>query len=184
MKKIITLALFAVILLSACNSSDKGSSSSSSTTPSTSSTPGKPFVAAKIDGQDWLSDGDNILITYSDIDDRLYIHTTDNAGKQDFLIGMEPFSKTQVGSYSSSKEKGFGISLLDTDNDNATQLAFDNFTQGSTADCVKITSIKDIDGKQQWIEGTFASNMTPSFDAAGKKGKAVEGKFGVIAKKQ
>ena len=169
------LALASLFILTSC---DKTPSAGSGGTKSTGSGDAA-FVSAVIDGQPWRSD--DILVTHAQTGDRFTIHTTDNAKKKDILLDLAPFSKTKVGSYNSAKFERTGISLLDSDKKDGVEFDFDNYLERESPNCIQVTSIKDLDGKKQLVEGTFQSEMVPSFDAKGKKTIQIkDGKFKVI----
>jgi hypothetical protein len=173
------LALAGLFILTSC---DKGTSAGGggAKAPGGGGSGGDAaFVSAVIDGQPWRSD--DILVTHAETGDRFTIHTTDNAKKKDIVLDLAPFSKTKAGSYNSAKADRTGISLLDTDKDDGVEFDFDNYLEHETPNCIQVTSIKDLDGKKQLIEGAFQSEMVPSFNAAGKKTLQIkDGKFKVI----
>ena len=186
MKTGLTVLLTALMFLSACNSSDK---EKSATSLNATSQDGKeatyPYVTAKISGKSWQSVKDEILATYSEIDDKLQIFTKDADGKMNFLLTFSPFSKTKVGAYNSVREgAGYGISLLEENTKDDEVLDYDNFRQGAVAGCLNIVSIKETaDGKI--VEGDFASpmNISNNYEAGKEKLHVTDGRFAVIIKK-
>jgi hypothetical protein len=141
------------------------------------------YVVAKINGVVWKSIPSEILAKYDSYNDKLNIFTQDEKGIMNFLLTLAPFSKTQIGAYSSLREGagGYGISLLDENRKDDIENDYDNFHQGAVANCLMITSIKEVKGGKM-VEGTFASpmNVSNNYDAS-KKGVIVsEGKFAVF----
>ncbi len=187
MKTGLTILLTALMFLLACNSNDK---EKNTTSLNATSPDGKeatyPYVTAKINGKPWQSVKDEILATYSEIDDKLQIFTKDAEGKMNFLLALAPFSKTNVGNYNSVREgtAGYGISLLDEDVKDDVELDYDNFRQGAIANCLRITSIKEI-AEGKIIEGSFASpmNISNNYEPGKPKFEVTEGRFAILIKK-
>ncbi len=187
MKTGLLILLSAFMLLSSCNNhGTEKSTASSNTTPETSKGNSYPHVTAKINGKDWQSVKDEILATYSDIDDKLQIFTKDAEGKMDFLLTLAPFSKTNVGAYNSVREgaSGYGISLLDENTKDDVELDYDNFRQGAVAGCLNIVSVKET-AEGKIVEGNFASSMNISnnYEAGKEKLEVTDGSFAVLIKK-
>jgi len=180
MKKIF-LILFAATTLFACNNTT-GDKTTDSKTPNSETAPGKSFVSADIDGKPWKSDGDNVSVTYNTPLDNLIVYATDNNGKAKMIFDMTDFSKTKVGSYSSSNETGKGISMSDMDKADRLDMDIDNFSDGKgVANCTVVTNIKELDNGNRLVEGTFASEMVHSYDGASKpKVQLTNGKFSVV----
>ncbi len=173
MKRLLLTA--AAFLLASCNRKEETVADSGSPSAAREMS----YVSAVIGGQPWRSD--SLLVRYSETSDRLSIHTTDNEKKKDLVLNLAPFSKTKTGSYNSDKLQRNGISLLDADKADGVEFDFDNYLERESPDCIQITSIKDLGNQRQVIEGTFKSEMLPSFNAAeGKPLQVQEGKFRVI----
>ena len=170
----------ALTTLFACNNTTSDKKTDSKTTNSETA-PGKSFVSADIDGKPWKSDGDKVMVTYNTPLDILSVHTTDNEGKKDIVFDMTDFSKTKEGSYSSSNAIGRGISVLDTDKADNEDMDLSNYTNGDVANCIQVTTIKDLGNDNQLVEGTFASEMVHSYDGDSKpKVQLTNGKFSVV----
>ncbi len=180
MKKILVI-LFAATTLFACNNTTNDKTTDTKSTNSETS-PGKSFVSADIDGKPWRSDGDNVDVANNTILDLITIHTTDNEGKKNIVFDLPDFSKTKVGSYSSHNASGRGISILDTDKADGEDMELYNYPpEGDVADCIKVTTIKELGDDNRLVEGTFASEMVHSLDGASKpKVQLTNGKFSVI----
>jgi hypothetical protein len=176
------------IVLTSCNNTGTGAKATLlNASPDTDNKDGSyPYVTAKINGKSWQSVKDEILTTYSEFDDKLQIFTKDADGKMNFLLTLAPFSKTNVGDYNSVREgtAGYGISLLDEDLKDAVELDYDNFRQGAVANCLHITSIKEI-AEGKIVEGSFASPMNPSnnYEPGKQKAAVTDGRFAVLIKK-
>jgi hypothetical protein len=187
MKTCLTILLTALIFVTACNSSNKEKNSTTLNTPTASSVESTyPYVMAKINGKEWHSIKDEILATYSEMDDKLQIFTKDAEGKMNFLLTMSPFSKTNVGDYNSVREGagGYGISLLDENTKDDMPLDYDNFHQGAVAGCLHVVSVKEtVQGKI--VEGNFASpmNVSNNYEANKEKLEVTDGSFAVLIKK-
>ena len=186
MKTITLLLMAATLLLTACNNNTT-TAKEPAKTESTAAAANYPYVTAKVNGVQWQSVPAEIMTTYDDYGDKLQIFTKDEKGKMNFLLILAPFSKTGVGVYSSVKEGagGYGISLLDDDKKDNVENDYDNFHQGATANCITITSVKEVDGGKL-AEGFFASPMNVSNNYPDNKDKGVavtEGKFAVFIKK-
>lgn len=187
MKTVFTILITALVCLSACNGGGTGKSSASPVTGAADHTAADhPYVTANINGKPWQSVKDEILATYSEIDDKLQIFTRDAEGKMNFLLSFAPFSKTNVGDYNSVREgtAGYGISLLDENVQDDVELDYDNFRQGAVANCLHITSIKEI-AEGKIVEGSFASSMNSSNNYQPGKAKleVTGGRFSVLIKK-
>jgi hypothetical protein len=186
MKKINYLLYICLLVTTACsNNTTDLPKKSAETTESTASN--YPYVIAKINGNNWQSDKDEILATYNDFEDKLNIYTKDANGKMNFLITLASFSKTGVGSYNSVREGagGFGISLLDDDKKDNVENDYDNFHQAAVLNCITVSSIKEV-AEGKIVEGTFTSpmNVSNNYDANKDKGVVVtDGKFAVLVKK-
>jgi len=185
--KTITLFLMAgILLLTACNNNTT-TAKEPAKAESVAAAVNYPYVTAKVNGVQWQSVPAEILTTYDSYGDKLQIFTKDEKGKMNFLLTLAPFTKTNIGAYSSVKEGagGYGISLLDDDKKDDVENDYDNFHQGAVANCITITSVKEVaDGKI--VEGTFASpmNVSNNYDANKDKGVVVtDGKFAVLVKK-
>jgi hypothetical protein len=180
MKNVAIVLMCAIVVLS-CNNTTATQSNNNNNGSKT------PYVTASINGKLWQSKPSEILAKHSEFDDKLQIFTQDATGKMNFLLTLENFGKTQVGTYSSVRTGagGYGISLLDEDKNDNEENDYDNFRQGATPNCITITAIKDVaDGKI--VEGTFASTMQVSnnFNAAQSKNITVSnGKFLVLISK-
>ncbi len=185
MKTLFTTLIASLICLTACNDNGSGKPSASSDAKAADNTD-HPYVTANINGKPWYSVKDEILATYSEIDDKLQIFTKDAAGKMNFLLSFAPFSKTNVGDYNSVREgtAGYGISLLDENLQDDAELDYDNFRQGAVASCLHITSIKEI-AEGKIVEGSFASSMNPSnnYEPGKAKLEVTDGRFAVLIKK-
>ncbi len=183
MKNIPLLLLVSTSVLLACNNSN------TTTAPATtvSNPVAGPYVTAKINGVPWQSIPGEILASYDPYADKLQIFTKDDQGKMNFLLTLAAFSKTNAGTYGSVQEGagGYGISLLDDDKNDAVENDYDNFHQGAVANCITVTSIKELaDGKM--VEGVFASpmNVSNNYEANKSKGITVtDGRFSVLVKK-
>ena len=188
MKTCLAVILTVLIFSTSCNnSSSEKSSRSSNAVSAESKETTYPYVNAKINGKEWHSIKDEILATYSEIDDKLQIFTKDTVGKMNFLLTLAPFSKTGVGDYNSVREgtAGYGISLLDENAKDDVVLDYDNFREGAAAGCLHIVSIKEtIEGKI--VEGNFASpmNVSNNYDAGKQKLQVTDGSFAVLIKKE
>jgi len=187
MKAYLPILLTAFVFSTSCNSrSTEKESSSSNATPATGKENTYPYVIAKINGKEWHSIKDEILATYSEIDDKLQVFTKDADGKMNFLLSFAPFSKTNVGAYNSVREGagGYGISLLEEDTKDDEVLDYDNFRQGAVAGCLHITSIKEIAGGKI-VEGSFASpmNISEHYESGKEKLQVTDGSFAVLIKK-
>ncbi len=187
MKTYLAILLTAFVYLISCNSSStEKESSSSNAMPATDKENAYPYVTAKINGKEWHSIKDEILATYSEIDDKLQIFTKDADGKMNFLLTFSPFSKTNVGTYNSVREGagGYGISLLEEDTKDEKVLDYDNFRQGAVAGCLSIVSIKET-AEGKIVEGNFASpmNISNNYEAGKEKLQVTDGKFSVLIKK-
>ncbi|GAB2831540.1 hypothetical protein [Ferruginibacter profundus] len=186
MKKITLLLLTGTLLFTACNNNTPASKELTKTENSSAAV-NYPYVTAKINGVQWQSVPGEILATYDTYGDKLQIFTKDEKGKMNFLLTLAPFTKTNAGAYSSVKEGagGYGISLLDDDKNDSMENDYDNFHQGAVANCITITSIKDVaDGKI--VEGIFASpmNVSNNYEANKDKGVVVtDGRFAILVKK-
>lgn len=187
MKTVLTILLSALICLAACNSSN---TEKNSTAPGSKAVENKeasyPYVTAKINGKPWHAVKDEILATYSEIDDKLQIFTKDAEGKMDLLLSFAPFSKTGVGDYNSVREgtAGYGISLLDEDAKDDVVLDYDNFRQGAVAGCLHIVSIKET-AEGKIVEGSFASpvNISVNYETNKERSEVTDGSFAVLIKK-
>jgi hypothetical protein len=185
MKKCTNLLLILLVLIVACNNTDKTPTSISQ--KSVSDSEKYPNVQATINGALWKSVPSEILAKHSSFDDKLQIFTKDEKGKMNFLITLDKFGTTQIGNYSSVKEGvgGYGISLLDDNMQDDEANDFDNFRQGATPNCITVTNIKNVnDGKI--VTGTFNSSMNPSnnYDAAKSKSiQVTDGHFSVLISK-
>jgi hypothetical protein len=183
MKTTTLLLLAGTLLLTACNTTTTKEPVKTETTAASN----YPYVTAKINGVQWQSVPDEILASYNDYEDKLQIFTKDDKGKMNFLLTLASFSKTNVGTFSSVKEGagGYGISLLDDNKNDNIENDYDNFHQGAVANCITVTSIKEVaDGRV--VEGFFASpmNVSNNYDANKDKGVVVtDGKFAVLVKK-
>ena len=177
----ILIILFAATTLFACNNATSDKTKDSKTTNSETA-PGKSYVSADFDGKPWKSDGDNVMVTYNTPLDILSVHTTDNEGEKNIVFDLVDFSKTKVGSYSSSNTIGRGISVLDTDKADNEDMELTNYANGGDVlNCIKVTTIKDLGNDNQLVEGTFSSEMTHSYDGASKpKVQLTNGKFSVV----
>jgi len=186
MKKSTLLLIAATLLLTACNNNTTAAKEPVKT-ESNPATASYPYVTAKVNGAQWQSIPGEIMTSYDSYGDKLQVFTKDEKGKMNFLLTLAPFTKTNVGTYSSVKEGagGYGISLLDDDAKDNVENNYDNFHQGVVADCITITAIKETaDGKI--VEGTFASpmNVSNNYEANKDKGVVVtEGRFAVLVKK-
>ena len=177
----ILIILFAATTLFACNSNTGSDKTTDSKTTISETTTGKSYVSADFDGKPWKSDGDNVMVTYNTPLDILSVHTTDNEGKKNIVFDMPDFSKTKAGSYSSNNASGKGISVLDTDKADTEDMDLSNYTNGDVANCIQVTTIKDLGNDNQLVEGTFSSEMTHSYDGASKpKVQLTNGKFSVV----
>jgi hypothetical protein len=187
MRSGLTILLIGLITLAACKSSDKEINSTSlNTMPPDGKEAAYPYVTAKINGKPWQSIKDEILATYSEFDDKLQIFTKDADGKMNFLLTLAPFSKTNVGDYNSVRQgaAGYGVSLLDEDTKDGMELDYDNFRQGAVANCLHITSIKEIAGGKI-VEGSFTSpmNISNNYEPGKEKMEVTDGRFAVLIKK-
>ncbi|MBP6025653.1 hypothetical protein [Ferruginibacter sp.] len=184
MKTYFTCLLTAVIFLSACNTENKPGNAETSATQK--NTTDYPYVKAKVNGKAWNAVKDEILATYSEIDDKLQIFTKDADGKMNFLLTLAPFSKTGVGEYNSIREgtAGYGISLLDENAKDDVVLDYDNFRQGAVANCLYIVSVKET-AEGKIVEGGFASmlNISNNYEASKEKLEVTDGRFAVLLKK-
>jgi len=185
MKNLFAILIASLVCLHACKGSDSDKASASSDARAAGNAD-HPYVTAIINGKPWHAVKDEILATYSEIDDKLQIFTKDAAGKMNLLLSFAPFSKTNVGDYNSVREgtAGYGISLLDENLQDDVELDYDNFRQGAVANCLHITSIKEI-AEGKIVEGNFASSMNPSnnYEPGKEKVTVTEGKFAVLIKK-
>lgn len=187
MKTSISILLTAILFLAACSGNNKEATSSSPASTSVNSTASDyPYVTASINGKEWHSVRDEILATYSEIDDKLQIFTKDAEGKMNFLLTLSPFSKTNVGAYNSVREGagGYGISLLDENTKDDKPLDYDNFRQGAVAGCLNIVSIKET-AEGKIVEGNFASamNISNNYEPGKEKLEVTNGSFAVLLKK-
>ena len=186
MKKYFIQCCIVSLCLMACNNT--ANNTNASPNANLGATANSDYITATINGTKWQSITNEILATYQDLDDKLQIFTKDDKGKMNFLITIAPFNKTGIGDYSSVKEGagGFGISLLDDDRKDNVENDYDNYHQGAVANCIKITSIKNIK-EGRVIKGTFASpmNVSNNYVAARDMVKAIQvtdGKFSVFLK--
>lgn len=179
--------LMSIMVLTACkNSSTENKTASAETAAVKNAASDYPYVTAKINGKPWNSIKEEILATYSEIDDKLQIFTKDVDGKVNFLLTLAPFSKTNVGDYNSVREGagGYGISLLDENTKDDEELDYDNFRQGAVANCLQIISIKEI-AEGKIVEGVFASqmNISNNYEPGKEKMEVTDGRFAVLIKK-
>ncbi len=186
MKTVFTI-LMVVLYLIACNGNNTQKNPMSSEVKTAAhNEDAYPYVTAKINGIPWQSIKEEILATYSEIDDKLQIFTKDADDKMNFLLTFAPFSKTNVGNYNSVGEgtAGYGISLLDEDVKDDVELDYDNFRQGAIANCLQIISIKEI-AEGKIIEGSFASpmNISNNYEPGKPKFEVTEGRFAILIKK-
>lgn len=187
MKTVIGILLFFILFIASCNGSNSETKSSAAVSTSANNKDGNyPYVTAKINGKEWNSIKDEILATYSEIDDKLQVFTKDAYGKMNFLLSLSPFSKTNVGAYNSVREGagGYGISLLDENTKDDKPLDYDNFRQGAVAGCLNIISIKET-AEGKIVEGNFASamNISNNYQAGKEKLEVTDGRFAVLLKK-
>ncbi|MEO5942446.1 MAG: hypothetical protein ABIP30_10060 [Ferruginibacter sp.] len=173
------LVSFALLFFIACNNSQTDKAVNTKTSDD-------QFVTAVIAGKNWKSIPNEILATYSEIDDKLQIFTKDADAKTNVLLSLAPFSKTGVGNYNSVKEGagGYGISLLDDNTADNETWDYDNFHQGAVPNCITITDIKETpEGKM--IKGTYKAQLNESnnYDAAKSKPITIDGAFAVMLKK-
>jgi hypothetical protein len=187
MRTVVAILFTSLIFLVCCNSNNSETKSASESPISADTRADSyPFVTAKINGKEWHSVKDEILATYSEIDDKLQIFTKDAEGKMNFLLMMSPFSKTGVGTYNSVREGagGYGISLLEENTKDDEVLNYDNFRQGAVAGCLSIVSIKET-AEGKIVEGNFASamNISNNYDAGKGKVEVTDGRFAVLLKK-
>ncbi len=186
MKSVFTI-LMVVLYLIACNGNNTQKNPMSSEVKTAAhNEDAYPYVTAKINGIPWQSIKEEILATYSEIDDKLQIFTKDADDKMNFLLTLAPFSKTNVGSYNSVREgtAGYGISLLEENTKDDEVLDYDNFRQGAVAGCLSIISIKET-AEGKIVEGNFASpmNMSNNYESGKKKLEVTDGVFAVLIKK-